>query len=127
MVDTVRRTLLGLSLLPVSFSSGCLEMFGRDDTVKVSNESDESHTLTLRFVDRTVGSVVSEREMTLQPDAEKRYKVHLSNAGHESSHYVVTATTESGLRRNYDLGEGVFYTMDVTITAEGVEISHTIR
>ena len=127
MVDNARRTLLGLSLLPLLFSSGCLGTFSRDDTVEVSNESNEKRALTVRFTDRNTDSVVSEREMTLSPGEEKQYKVHLPEAGHESSHYVVTATTESGLRKTHDLGEGVFYILYVTLDSGGLEFLQTIQ
>jgi len=127
MVDSARRMLLGLSLFPLLCSSGCLETFGRDDTVEVSNESNEKHAVTIRFVDENTDSVVSERELTLRPGEEEQYKVHLPEAGHESSHYVVTAATESGLEKTHDLGEGVFYVLYVTLGSDGLEVLQTIR
>lgn len=125
-VDAERRSLLVKSL-PVLLTTGCLGMFGRDDTVEVSNENDEKQAVTIRFVDETTNTVVSERKMTLRPGAEKQYKVHLAKAGHESSHYVVTVTTESGLRKTHDMGEGVFYILYVTVESDGIDFLRTIQ
>ena len=116
-----------ITCVPVFLTAGCLETSTRDDTVEVSNETDRKHSLTLRFVDETTDSVVSKNETTLKSGAKEQFKVHLPDAGHESSRYSAMAKTESGLRKTYDLGEGVFYTVDVTITSDGIDISHTIR
>lgn len=126
MVDKSRRFLF-VKLVPVFLTTGCLETLTRDNTIEVSNETDRKHSLILQFVDDTTDSVVSENEITLGPGAKEQFKVQLPDAGHESSQYSVIASTESGLRKTYDLGEGVFYTMDVTIAPDGIDISHTIR
>ncbi|WP_135823437.1 hypothetical protein [Halorussus ruber] len=107
--------------------AGCLGQLDRDDTVEVSNESDQTHTLTVRFTDENTGSVVSERTLTLKSGAERRYEVTLPDAGDESSHYALTVTTESGLRKIHDLGEGVFYVLYVTVDSDGLRVLQTTR
>lgn len=127
MTDDVRRAVLRSLSVPLFVSAGCLGLFDRDDTVKVTNERDEEHAVTVRFVDENAGSIVSERELTLRSGAEAQYKVELPNAGHESQRYAAEISTESGLRETHDLGEGVFYILYVNLEEDGIRAFHTVR
>lgn len=108
-------------------ASGCSDWFSQDDTVKVSNRTDDEERITIRFVDRNDESVVDENELTIGPEEEEQYKVSLERAGHESSHYAVRVTTGSGLSETHDLGEGVFYILYVNLKDDGLEVNHTTR
>lgn len=108
-------------------ASGCSDWFGQDDTVKVSNRTDDEERITIRFIDQNDESVVDNNDLTIGPEGEEQYTVSLERAGHESSHYAVRVTTGSGLSQTHDLGEGVFYIMYVNLKNDGLEVYHTTR
>lgn len=127
MIDKKRRLLIGSVPSVLLLASGCSDWFSQDDTVKVSNKTDDEERITIRFVDRNDEPVVDENELTIGPRGEKQYKVNLEKSGHESSHYAVRVTTGSGLSETHDLGEGVFYILYVNLKDDGLEVYHTTR